>query len=108
MDEQRLSPPKTAQTTQPTYAKASFNRKRLNFRTVFPQDCVQAGIPYRSGQGMLLHLTPAKQTIPDLCCSQHHMKLHIYLEYNHTGVLYWLFFRKGMETVSYNIRMDQI
>lgn len=85
-------PPKTAQTTQPTYAEASFNQKRSNLRTVFPQGCVQAGIPYRSGQGMLLLLSPAKQTIPDLCCSQHHMKLHIYLEYNHTGVLVWVFF----------------
>lgn len=48
----------------------------------------------------------SSQTIPDLCCSQHHMKLLIYLEYNHTGVLFVS--RKGMETVSYNIRMDQI
>lgn len=72
MTEERLSPKKTPQKLpNPPILRQFLTKKRSNFKIVFLRDCVQAGIPQRSGQGMFLLLTPAKQTIPDLCCSQH-------------------------------------
>lgn len=68
-------------------------KTRSNFKTVFPQGCVQAVIPYRSGQGMLLSKANNSWFVLFSTLEFFLMKLHIDLEYKHTVVLFsWVFF----------------